>query len=209
MSKYVIVDLEMCRVNKENFKAFGAKTELIQIGAVLVDDNLEIADTFMTYVKPQYGAIDDFIEKLTGISPANVANAPESKEAIQLFTDWIPDDAQIVSWSETDASQIISELDGKYIDNPKMEDLLDTWIDCQITFIEKMNNTRRSYKLSEALIIADIFYDEGEHDALVDAKNTAQLFIKMEKEEEFQINSYLKQGEQNNSFNFGNIKMKK
>ncbi|MCQ2515177.1 MAG: hypothetical protein MJ089_08865, partial [Ruminococcus sp.] len=102
-----------------------------------------------------------------------------------------------------------SELDGKYIDNPKMEDLLDTWIDCQITFSEKMNNTRRSYKLSEALIIADIFYDEGEHDALVDAKNTAQLFIKMEKEEEFQINSYLKQGEQNNSFNFGNIKMKK
>ncbi|MCQ2459915.1 MAG: exonuclease domain-containing protein [Ruminococcus sp.] len=209
MSKYVIVDLEMCRVNKENFKAFGAKTELIQIGAVLVDDNLEIADTFMTYVKPQYGAIDDFIEKLTGISPANVANAPESKEAIQLFTDWIPDDAQIVSWSESDADQIISELDGKYIDNPKMEDLLDTWIDCQITFSEKMNNTRRSYKLSEALIIADIFYDEGEHDALVDAKNTAQLFIKMEKEEEFQINSYLKQGEQNNSFNFGNIKMKK
>ena len=48
----------------------------------------------------------------------------------------------------------------------------------------------KTYKLSEALVIADINYDSGEHDALVDAKNTAQLFIKMETEDEMQLNPY-------------------
>ena len=51
-------------------------------------------------------------------------------------------------------------------------------------------NAQKNYKLSEALIIADIDYDEGEHDALVDAKNTAQLFIKMEREPVLVLNPY-------------------
>ncbi len=207
MGKYVILDLEMCRVKKEQAAEFGSRTELIQIGAVLVDEKLEIADSFMTYVKPQYGEIDPFIEKLTGITPENVKDAPASEQALDMLIKWMPEDALAVSWSYSDADQIIAEIDGKHIDNPRMEELLEKWIDCQYTFSEKMNNTERSYKLSEALIIADIFYDENEHDALVDARNTAQLFIKMEKEEEFQVSQYLGSGG-GNSFGFGEIKIK-
>ena len=206
MGKYVIADLEMCRVKKEQAKEFGYRTELIQIGAVLVDESLEITDSFMTYVKPQYSQIDPFIEKLTGISQKNVEDAPSSEQAIERFVNWIPDDAKIVSWSYSDADQIIAEIDGKNIDNPKMEELLESWIDCQETFGEKMNNPDRSYKLSEALIIADIFYDENQHDALVDARNTALLFIKMEKEDVFQVSSYFNSDD---GFNSGNIKIKK
>lgn len=191
MSKYAIIDLEMCRLPKDKWTIFNYKTEIIQIGAVLVDENLEIVDNFMTLVKPQYGTIDDYIEKLTGIKQKDVSNAPSFKKAIELFTDWLPNDVEIVSWSETDADQIIAELDGKEIYNDKMEDLLDTWIDCQYTFGEKMNNPDRSYKLSEALNIADIYYNEGEHDALIDAKNTALLFIKMKKETVLQISPYI------------------
>lgn len=207
MGKYVILDLEMCRVKKEQAAEFGSRTELIQIGAVLVDEKLEIADSFMTYVKPQYGEIDPFIEKLTGITPENVKDAPSSEQALDMLVKWMPEDALAVSWSYSDADQIIAEIDGKHIDNPRMEELLEKWIDCQYTFGEKMNNTERSYKLSEALIIADIFYDENEHDALVDARNTAQLFIKMEKEEEFQVSQYLG-SDGGNSFGFGGIKIK-
>lgn len=207
MGKYVILDLEMCRVKKEQAAEFGSRTELIQIGAVLVDEKLEIADSFMTYVKPQYGEIDPFIEKLTGITSENVKDAPSSEQALDMLVKWMPEDALAVSWSYSDADQIIAEIDGKHIDNPRMEELLEKWIDCQYTFSEKMNNTERSYKLSEALIIADIFYDENEHDALVDARNTAQLFIKMEKEEEFQVSQYLG-SDGGNSFGFGGIKIK-
>ena len=67
--------------------------------------------------------------------------------------------------------------------------LLDNWQDCQKTFGEKMN-TERQYRLSEALIAADIIYDENIHNGLVDARNTAELFIKMEKEPVLVLNDY-------------------
>jgi inhibitor of KinA sporulation pathway (predicted exonuclease) len=70
-----------------------------------------------------------------------------------------------------------------------MEPIFDNWVDAQLTFGEKMDSPK-TYKLSEALIIADINYDNGEHDALVDARNTAQLFIKMETESELKLSPY-------------------
>lgn len=51
-------------------------------------------------------------------------------------------------------------------------------------------NSAKCYKLSEALIAADIMYEDGAHDGLVDAYNTALLFIKMEKEPQLVLNSY-------------------
>lgn len=64
MSKYVIVDLEMCRVPKGlKREKFGSASELIEIGAVLLDDAYEIEDRFKTYVSPEYGEIDRYTEE--------------------------------------------------------------------------------------------------------------------------------------------------
>lgn len=190
MSSYVIIDLEMCYVprTKENANS-GYRSELIQIGAVLLDGEYNEAGTFMTLVAPQFGAIDGQIEKLTGISPAAAAGAPCTRDALTAFAEWLPDDAVIVSWSETDKQQILSELDFKEIELPKLTGYMDTWLDCQQMFGEKMGAAKQ-YKLSEALIIADIDSVDGEHDALIDARNTAKLFRKIQTEEELTLNSY-------------------
>lgn len=190
MSKYVVVDLEMCNVpNGFRRDAYNQRSELIQIGAVVVDESLEITDEFMTLVSPEFGVVDNFIEKLTGISRKDVQGAPRAKEALELFVNWLPSDAILVSWSENDENQIRKETEAKGIVVDGLNEYLDQWIDCQKTFGEKMN-AQKNYKLSEALIIADIDYDEGEHDALVDAKNTAQLFVKMEREPVLVLNPY-------------------
>ena len=190
MSKYVIVDLEMCNVPKGiKRETYNWRNELIQIGAVVVDESLNITDEFMTLVSPEFGAIDNFIEKLTGISRKAVQGAPKVKEALEMFLNWLPNDAILVSWSENDENQIRKEIEAKNIFVEGLDDYLNTWVDCQKTFGEKMN-AQKNYKLSEALIIADIDYDDGEHDALVDAKNTAQLFIKMEHEPVLKLNPY-------------------
>lgn len=191
MSKYVIVDLEMCNVPKTVRRAaYHCRNEIIQIGAVLVDESLEIADEFVTYVKPQFGTIDAYIEELTGISRKDVSGAPCIKDALERFMSWVPDDAVMVSWSMSDESQIRKETEAKNIVIDRLREYLESWVDCQKTFGERMDN-QRSYKLSEALIIANIDYDDGEHDALVDSKNTAQLFIKMEREPVMSLNPYL------------------
>ena len=201
MSKYVIVDLEMCNVPKGiKREAYNWRNELIQIGAVVVDESLNITDEFMTLVSPEFGVIDNFIEKLTGISRKAVQGAPKVKEALELFVNWLPSDAVLVSWSENDESQIRKEIEVKNIFIEGLDDYLDTWVDCQKTFGEKMN-AQKNYKLSEALIIADIDYDEGEHDALVDAKNTAQLFVKMEREPVLVLNPYYSNQKEEETYN--------
>lgn len=134
-----------------------------------------------------------YIKNLTGITPYDVKDACEMKEALEMFIDWIPDDAECVSWSKTDEKQIRHEIEAKGICIPKLNKLLDEWKDCQRVFAEKMGNTRQ-YRLSEALVAADIMYDENAHDGLVDARNTAQLFVKMEKEPVLKPNEYYNRG---------------
>ena len=120
MSKYIVYDLEMCKVPKgENRERFGSKQELIQIGSVMLNEEYEIIDTFMTYVAPKFGFVDEFIEKLTGITEENTFDAPSTEEALNAFMDWMPEDAILVSWSENDIFQIYREIDGKNIKIPR------------------------------------------------------------------------------------------
>ena len=151
-----------------------------------MNESYTILDEFKTYVRPEYGMIDPFIEQLTGISQADVDTAPTTEEVLRAFATWLPEDAYVVSWSENDAVQLERELDAKKIDLPELDWYLDEWIDCQAMFGERMNSMR-NYKLSEALNIAQIPFESGEHDALVDARNTALLFAKMETEDELQL----------------------
>ena len=69
MSKYVVFDLEMCKIPK-HIKTENLHMEIIEIGAVLLDEAYKEVDSFKTYIKPEYGFVDNFIEKLTGITMA-------------------------------------------------------------------------------------------------------------------------------------------
>ena len=188
MSKYVVFDLEMCKVPK-HIKTENLHMEIIEIGAVLLDEAYKEVDSFKTYIKPEYGFVDNFIEKLTGITIAETKNAPETKKALEMFAEWIPDDAVLVTWSENDEHQLRKEMEYKNIDIPKLNKLLDEYIDSQLDFSDIMDSERQ-YSLYEALVLGDIDFDEDIHDALVDARNTALLFAKMETEEEFKFISY-------------------
>ena len=134
MSKYVVIDLEMCKVPK-GFRrnTFGYSKELIQIGAVLLDETFDITDTFVTLVKPEYGLVDSYIENLTGISREDTNNAPNTIEAINSFLEWLPEDAILVSWSDNDEHQLRKEIKGKNINIERLNSLLNNWVDCQIT----------------------------------------------------------------------------
>ena len=189
MTRFVVIDLEMCNVSTFNKKTqYPYNNEVIQIGAVLLDDEFEIEDSFVSFVLPKYGAVDKYIQKLTGIAQQDLVGAPDFETAMRSFVEWLPKDAVLVSWSNTDRSQLQREMEGKGIELPEMVPFFETWVDSQKLFGEKANNTR-NYKLSEALILAAIDYQDGEHDALIDAKNTALLFAKMKKEPDFKLSA--------------------
>ena len=190
MGKYVVIDLEMCKVSGEQRKAVRISHEIIQIGAVLLDEDLTVAKRFSCYVQPEYGRIDPFIENLTGISQEQVDSAPVLSEALHAFFNWLSDeDVTAVSWSMTDRAQLSKELTAKGIRMEQMDRLFSGWIDCQKTFTQKTGVTR-PYSLADALNATDIMDEGRAHDGLADAYNTALLFAKMEKEDELVLNPY-------------------
>jgi inhibitor of KinA sporulation pathway (predicted exonuclease) len=189
--KYAVIDLEMCQVPKECRKyGFKYRQETIQIGAVLLNEDYEVIDEFNTYVKPQFGWIDDFIEKLTGITQHDVADAPSFEEALEAFLDWLPaDDVRCVSWSDSDPKQIIHESFAKGVEDDRLEIIFANWIDCQKTFGQKMDR-KKSYGLEETLFISNIAPEGRAHNGLVDAANTATLFAKLETEPDYRLNEW-------------------
>ena len=190
MSKYVVLDLEMCKVSKKAQKGvFKSARELIQIGAVEMDEHYITTRSFQTFVKPEFGALDPFIEKLTGIKAENLENAPTADRALKEFYEWLDEDSVFVTWSDSDVIQIDNELYFKEIDIPGMYDYLDNYIDCQFLFGEKLHTSKR-YRLSDALLIANANYDSAIHNALIDAKNTAVLFSKIQNEDRATFSPY-------------------
>ena len=195
--KYVVVDLEMCQVPKFTWdQGKPLRNETIQIGAVLVDENYEIVSTFNTYVKPELGYLDYFISKLTGITKDDLKDAPIFEDAIDYFMKWVPEnDVKCVSWSMSDMHQLKNEMAKKNIKNDKLSVLLESWIDYQIPVDAKLGK-ERNVSLEEALIATDIIQNGKAHDGLDDAYNTALLFVKMEKNPDFELNkmySYAKE----------------
>ena len=204
MSSYVVVDLEMCNVpSGAKREAFRASSELIQIGAVLIDDNYRIKDLFMTYVSPEFGVIDAFIRRLTGITKNHIKNAPSTRDALESFANWLPDDAYLVAWSNSDRAQIQREIRGKDLRIPRLNTYMNDgcWIDCQALFADKLD-TKKKFRLSEALLLAEIKYDDGAHDALIDARNTAKLYEKIQREEVLSLSPYLIRSDMADSYTF-------
>ena len=178
--KHIVVDLEMNPISKE-FKEERTvcNREIIQIGAVVLDENYYEIGSFMTLVKPEYNLqVERNIEKLTGIMTDMVQSAPAFKEAIQMFFDWcnsIPDGICVYQWSDSDRDQVSKELKLKNIQlNDHDQAILDRWDDFQQEFGTKLG-LENSVSLKNALMYAGIDFEGRQHDALFDARNTAEL----------------------------------
>ena len=69
---YLVIDLEMCKVPK-NYRGKNYKyaSEIIQVGAVLLDEEYKEIGTLCQYVHPEFGILDYFITNLTGMRKAD------------------------------------------------------------------------------------------------------------------------------------------
>ena len=72
---HVVIDLEMNPVSREyNDIRKKLTDEVIEIGAVKLNDSYEQIDEFQCYVKPEYGSIKKHITRLTGITDEMVCD---------------------------------------------------------------------------------------------------------------------------------------
>lgn len=189
---YIVVDLEMNPTNKKLYKEKALGTETIEIGAVMLNEEYKEISSFRSYVKPMYNSvIEPKITRLTGITNDMVDNAPVFQEAFELFCKWCVesgDDVAVYAWSDSDYMQIMGEIKDKECELSASEEKICgiAWIDFQKQFDGRLGFERR-VSLKMALDIAGIDFDGKEHDALDDARNTAELFHVMNNESLFAI----------------------
>ena len=189
---YLVIDLEMCRVKKLYRKTYKYASEIIQIGAVLLDEGFNRIATMCEYVNPEYGVLDNFIESMTGIKNRDIKQAPKLTEALEHLTDWLGDrEYKVYAWSDSDRTQILHEIKAKNIESTKIDDFMkaDRWIDYQDVF-KKRFDLDRCYSLEDALESAEIEPEGRFHDGLDDAVNTGALIKKLELNPEYEIAKY-------------------
>lgn len=184
---YIVVDFEMNPIDKKyKEERHVCRSEIIEIGAVILDESLMVLGEFKTLVKPQFNdCIYKKYETLTGITTNMVVGAPIFATAYEMFVNWCESygtEYEVYAWSENDYEQLTSEMQLKnYTKQDKMGPLA-RWYDFQKEYTDKLG-LERIMSLEKALNYAGMPFEGHMHDALWDAKNTAELFALVRNEE--------------------------
>lgn len=178
---YIFVDFEMHpvdNINKEAKKLW--KREIIEFGAVMLDENLNEIASFKSYVRPLFSnRIRQKYCDLTGITSEVVKYADDFKTVLERFATWCRcngEDFTVFAWSDNDLAQINGELRQKrIIPSENVKALINSWQDFQVEYCEKME-LDRLVSLEKALNALGESFDGSIHDALWDSRNTSKLY---------------------------------
>ncbi|EFM09730.1 DnaQ family exonuclease/DinG family helicase [Paenibacillus curdlanolyticus YK9] len=158
--KFAVLDLETT--------GHQAEDEMIQIGIVMLDEELNVTDTFSSFVRPATD-IPPFITQLTGITNEMVADAPSVEDVLTDVVKLLGDAVLVAHNVGFDAHFMNRALD-RCGYSPFTGRRLDT-----IDLLRMLYPTLPSYQLgavSEAFGITH----ERKHQADSDAEATAMLF---------------------------------
>ena len=102
---FVILDLEWNGTYSRRLKGF--MNEIIECGAVKVDEKLRVLDTFEMLVRPQVGKkISGKISSLTSITNEDLADGPQFLQVVSRFRRWAGD-CVIMTWGTSDILTLI------------------------------------------------------------------------------------------------------
>ncbi len=182
---HVVVDLEMNPVSRE-FREIrrSLNDEVIEIGAVKLDEKYQQISEFQSYVKPEYGEIRQHITQLTGITGDMVADKETFRGVFRRFMEWVgEEEATIYSWSMSDIKQLRQECRLKLKDFD-VKWLSEHWVDLQKQFDDRLG-LHNSLALKHALGAMNRNFEGTAHTALADAANTSAILALMQDEARF------------------------
>lgn len=148
--------------------------EIIEIGAIKLDNYMKPLNEFKAYIKPSVIPIlNPKISEITGIMEKDLENGLSFQEGIQKLSELIDEGDIICSWAKDDIIEIINNAI-----HYKYEDLnwLKNYLDLQ-EYSTKILGKKKSLSLKNALEDLKIKVDSSKlHDALNDAIYTAEVF---------------------------------
>ncbi len=168
---YLVVDLEA--TCDENHRIPRGQTEIIEIGAVLVDaELLQPVDEFMTFVKPLvHRQLTPFCTQLTSIRQSDVDGAPNFRDAMLQFGKFIRgQDALFCSWGDYDRNQFEQDARRHGVRLP----FRGGHMNLKKRFSDALGE-RRLYGMSAALRRVGLPLHGTHHRGIDDARNIARL----------------------------------
>ncbi|MGO4538871.1 exonuclease domain-containing protein [Paenibacillus sp. 2TAB19] len=172
---YIILDIEF------NGRKFASELpmEVIEIGAVRLDENLQFKDEFSSLIKPVYfSKLNSFIKKKTGIPQEDIDTAEGFKAVITRFNDWLKEseDLLLFTWGGEDMKRIVLDnrmhkLDDSFWTSLYYYDLLKGYL--------RFRNVTNDVSVETALQELEITAEGSAHRALDDARMTGEVLRKI------------------------------
>ena len=178
---YIVLDLEFNQAFP--FKS-GKKVEpnpecpfeIIQIGAVKLNERFEQLDSFNCMISPQiYPRLHPFVEKITGIRPKMLTGQPHFPEAYQAFLTFIGKEPAILcAWGGDDIKSLYRNILYYNLDADAMTN---QFLNVQPFAAEYLHHeTGKAIGLKNAVEALELPQEETFHNALNDATYTAKIF---------------------------------
>ena len=186
---FVIMDLEWNNSFNKMTQKF--MNEIIEIGAVKLDERLNEVGKFSELIRPVISKkLRSRIKNLTNISNEEVRTGRPFEEVIRDFEEWVGDDAVVMSWGDTDLRTLLTNF--KWFLKKNSVTFIDKYADlqkyCQCFInMENVQQAGLSYA-AECLEIDPEKYPH--HRALDDSILSAECFKKVYNEEKF--NEFIK-----------------
>lgn len=186
---YVVVDFEW---NQASFSRGSDHNripfEIIEIGAVLLDENLNEIDRFSETIKPKiYKKLHHITRDLTGITQEELDRSDPFPYIVVDFMLWCGDDYTFCTWGNSDLVELQRNMKYYHLDDLLIGPI--RYLNVQKAFgkLYKMDNMTAS--LESAIDFFNLKKDEDFHRALNDAVYTAEVLRQMDLDKVWKIYS--------------------
>ena len=188
---YIIFDLEWNQPNNPYENIQGFPFEIIEIGAVKLDENLHFLDSFSTLIKPvHYPHVNHIIHEITALSTLELNNAPLFKDAVINFLNCCGSDYRFCTWGSMDITELQRNM--HYYNIPLLPFPV-YYYDLQKIFSICYEDGKQRRSLEYAIEYLKLRKNMPFHRALEDARYTSLIMPMLDKnilEKYFSVDTY-------------------
>jgi inhibitor of KinA sporulation pathway (predicted exonuclease) len=175
---YIVFDLEFnmfFRFKEGDLANPSLKNEIIQIGAVKLNDQLERIGDFNLLIKPVvYKRLNPYVKRKTNINTSRVIPRRSFIEAMENFKAWMGNEAVLCSWGQDDILGLRENCSFFGFN----ETFFDKYINIQEIYMRFEGLTKQP-SLESAVDDLEIEKSLPFHDAFSDAAYTGDIFRKV------------------------------
>ena len=151
--------------------------EIIEIGAVKIDEDANVLDTFSIHLRPRiFRKLQHHIAKVTGLTQADLDRGEPIVQGLRRFMQWCGPDAEFAEWGMDDVPVLKQNLFLCNLDESRPT----VWYDLQQVFLrEHPRKEGEGMTLESVVTRMGIPMDRPFHDALSDTLYTADVCRKL------------------------------